>query len=120
MGLPAGWVRYLGGCRDNALYLLEYPSTSIDCPAQTGPLGDRKCTARVAWVVISDIAVCHKMPCIAVVNGICIRTSFQRAMRTRNPAIFAVRDCNDSGPNLTPVSTFEDPIAAEKPARRKS
>ena len=58
-------------------------------------------------MVISDIADCHKMPCIAVVNGICIRTSFQRAMRTRNPAIFAAIDSNDSGPNLTPVSTFD-------------
>ena len=64
-------------------------------------------------MVISDIADCHKMPYITVVNGICIRTSFQRGVRTSKPAIFAVGDCNDSGPNLTPVSAFEGPIAAK-------
>ena len=34
-------------------------------------------------------------------------------MRTTNPAIFAAGDCNDSGPNLTPVSAYEGRIAAK-------
>ncbi len=35
------------------------------------------------------------------------------SMRTTNPAIFAAGDCNDSGPNLTPVSAYEGRIAAK-------
>lgn len=35
------------------------------------------------------------------------------SMRTTNPAIFAVGDCADSGPNLTPVSANEGRIAAK-------
>lgn len=35
------------------------------------------------------------------------------AMRTTNPAIFAVGDCADSGLNLTPVSAYEGRIAGK-------
>lgn len=35
------------------------------------------------------------------------------AMRTSNPAIFAVGDCADSGLNLTPVSAYEGRIAGK-------
>lgn len=35
------------------------------------------------------------------------------SMRTTNPAIFAVGDCADSGPNLTPVSANEGRIAGK-------
>lgn len=35
------------------------------------------------------------------------------SMRTTNPAIFAVGDCADSGPNLTPVSANEGRVAGK-------
>ena len=35
------------------------------------------------------------------------------AMRTTNPNIFAVGDCADSGPNLTPVSAYEGRVAGK-------
>lgn len=34
-------------------------------------------------------------------------------MRTTNPAIFAAGDCADSGPNLTPVSSYEGHVVAK-------